>query len=79
MADRNAVTTKSELKIVFSITDQKTKTYTLPDPSLALSYQDVKDWADLCVGCQAFVVDGLPISAFKEAYTVETTKTELEP
>lgn len=65
------------LKVAFNIGADKTSTLSISEPKDSLSKSEVQAWADNVVAKQALMVGGQAVTAVKDMYIQETTRTEL--
>lgn len=65
------------LHMVFAFSDGKTNTVKIEDPKPGLSKEAVQAVMNGIVEKQAIMVTGMPVTSAKEAYIIETTKTQM--
>ena len=68
---------KSVLKMVLSLPNGKSVTYSLADPKTGLTAAEVQEALQEMIAKQAVLVDGNFASAIKEAYIQDTDRREL--
>lgn len=79
MADTlNTTTSKTVLKMLFTVEDGKTVTWTLENPKSNLTYDEVSEFMDAVIDAQGILYNENKATEIKDAYIYETNKIELE-
>lgn len=77
MADLRDTITTSVLRMIFTLADNKTKTYNLPDPKSGLTKAGVQSVMEDMITNEVVMVNNVEATAFKDAYIYQTNKIDL--